>query len=161
MNHFYDKKNQEDHELNSEKITEALSKIESDFELKPTIAQLGKLTGLHRNTLRNREWPVRELERIRTSRQSNSTNKEPSEPTGGGSFESLKMEAAYWFAKVLDLEKRVSQTTESLKYMTESRDFYAKNYEEEKARNKILSDQNERLVDLINIRDLKSDETIS
>ena len=60
----FDKKNAEDFFKVSKAIQEALEMIRSDVRLKPTQAALSKLSGVHRNILRNRKWPLEELDRI-------------------------------------------------------------------------------------------------
>ena len=63
-NQAYDLKNTENYEANTLKINNALLQIEHNPKLKATIAQLCKLTGIHRNTIRNRFEPIEKLKEM-------------------------------------------------------------------------------------------------
>jgi len=68
-NQAYDQKNSEDYEMNTLSINKALLEIEQDPKLKATIAQLSKMTGIHRNTITNRDWPIQKLKEIKDKRK--------------------------------------------------------------------------------------------
>lgn len=68
-NQAYDQKNSEDYETNTLSINKALLEIEQDPKLKATIAQLSKMTGIHRNTITNRDWPIQKLREIKDKRK--------------------------------------------------------------------------------------------
>jgi len=56
-------------------ILDALAKLEDQTargKLKPTVASIEKLTGLSRNTIRNRSWALRRLKEIKTKLKSHS-----------------------------------------------------------------------------------------
>ncbi|WP_420229728.1 hypothetical protein ACOBWA_14150 [Psychrobacter sp. ER1] len=65
----YDQKNSDDYDANTLLLEKALSDIKGNKRLKATVAQLSEMTGIHRNTISNRVWPVQELKQIRDSRK--------------------------------------------------------------------------------------------
>ena len=65
----YDQKNSDDYEANTLSLKKALSDIKGNKTLKATIAQLSEMTGIHRNTISNRVWPVQKLKQIREARK--------------------------------------------------------------------------------------------
>lgn len=60
-NRDYGQKNSSSFEAVTSILNNALIDIENDKKLKPTTAQLSKMTGIHRNTISNRVWPVQKL----------------------------------------------------------------------------------------------------
>ncbi|MEF1280572.1 hypothetical protein QTO05_15735, partial [Vibrio fortis] len=68
MTDSYNESNQNDSDEYTKVINAALYKIESNPGLKPTIAQIVKMTGLHRNTISNRGWPSAKLKEIKAER---------------------------------------------------------------------------------------------
>ena len=65
----YNQKNSEDYEENTLTLNNALLEIEGNKNLKATVAQLSKMTGIHRNTITNRSWPVQKLKQIKEKRK--------------------------------------------------------------------------------------------
>ena len=64
-NEAYDQKNNDDYEAITSALNIALIDLQNNKKLKPTIAQLSKMTGIHRNTITNRGWPVQKLNQIK------------------------------------------------------------------------------------------------
>jgi len=124
----YDEVNQKDFDDNTDKINEALEKIERDNSLKPTIATLSTLTGFHRNTLRNRGWPVdrinklkdrnTELKKIELS-EKKVVKKELIEK-----LDDAVKEIAFWFKKYKDLERDYLQMDIQKNRFRESQNHY-------------------------------------
>ena len=61
----FDSRNKLDFEKNTEQLAEGILQIASDKSLKPTVAELSRITGIHRNTIRMRGWPMEKLEAIK------------------------------------------------------------------------------------------------
>ena len=61
----FDAKNKLDYDRNTELLAQGLMQIASDPNLKPTMAELSRITGIHRNTIRQRDFPAQRLEAIK------------------------------------------------------------------------------------------------
>ena len=57
-NEAYDQKNNDDYEAITSALNIALIDLQNNKKLKPTIAQLSKMTGIHRNTMSYAEETV-------------------------------------------------------------------------------------------------------
>lgn len=68
-NEAYDQKNNDDYEAITSALNIALIDLQNNKKLKPTIAQLSKMTGIHRNTITNRGWPVQKLNQLKDIRK--------------------------------------------------------------------------------------------
>ncbi|HEC73468.1 MAG TPA: hypothetical protein ENI26_03740 [Methylophaga aminisulfidivorans] len=138
MSEAYDKKNQLDYDNNTQKINEALIQIRNNKELKPTISQLTKLTGIHRNTISNRVEPVQELRKIKQHREEEAQKSKEKKLTKEDplsllerEIKAVRIEALYWFNKFLSMEKDFEQVNKRFDAMTKSRDHYKELYESE------------------------------
>ena len=65
----FDVSNKIDFDRNTEALTQGLLRIAADKELKVTVAELSRITGIHRNTIRQRGWPLDRLEAIKDNRR--------------------------------------------------------------------------------------------
>lgn len=69
----FDERNQQDFMLVTKRIQDALEKMTQDRRIKRTEVNLAKLASCSRGTLRNRQWPMEQLqklkEEIRTAKQ--------------------------------------------------------------------------------------------
>lgn len=65
----FEGRNREDFDQNTEALSMALQAIASDKKLKATISELSRVSGIHRNTIRNRRWPSERLEAIKEQRK--------------------------------------------------------------------------------------------
>lgn len=61
----YDERNQQDFMLITGRILDALKAMSDDRRLKRTEANLAKLAKCSRGTLRNRKWPISQLEKLK------------------------------------------------------------------------------------------------
>jgi DNA repair exonuclease SbcCD ATPase subunit len=153
----FEEKNQEDYEENSILINECIHKIKGDLELKPTLSQLAKLTGMHRNTLSNRVWPKQQLDEIKLEREREKKNDTVEKVSKKDQFRVLedkldkaKLELIHWFTKTRDLQDSKTQLEANLQRMTEARDTYRDKLESERKKAKSLESEVERLSDLLN-----------
>lgn len=65
----FDNKNQPDFDKNTELLAQGIMQIACDKSLKPTAAELSRITGIHRNSIRQRRWPLERLEAIKDNRR--------------------------------------------------------------------------------------------
>ena len=145
----YDEKNSKDYEKNTLALNDALLKIENDKKLKATIAKLSEMTGVHRNTITNRGWPIQKLNKIKDSRKiEEKSRKEQISLNNSNIKESLekklnqaRCEVVYWFNGYQDMKRFFEHSDKRLQKMRESRDYYKTLYETE--RNSLLEAKQE------------------
>lgn len=145
----YDEKNSKDYEQNTLALNDALLKIENDKKLKATIAKLSEMTGVHRNTITNRGWPIQKLNKIKDSRKiEEKSRKEKISLNNSNIKESLekklnqaRCEVVYWFNEYQDRKRFFEHSDKRLQKMRESRDYYKTLYETE--RNSLLEAKQE------------------
>jgi hypothetical protein len=149
----YEAKNKQDYDDNTDKIYAALDKIKTNKRYKATISQLVELTGIHRNTLRDREFPKERLEEI--SRERKVREKLDEEPKKNAlkeletQLDNAKTELILWFSQHQTMEADLSQM--EMKYLREKEalDFYKRELEKERNNNKIKQTEIARLTDLL------------
>lgn len=61
----FDERNQQDFMLVTKRIQDALEQMANDCRLKRTETNLAKLAGCSRGTLRNRQWPMEQLQKLK------------------------------------------------------------------------------------------------
>ncbi|HAS6505046.1 MULTISPECIES: hypothetical protein [Vibrio harveyi group] len=151
----FDDRNLRDFEENTEALVKAIDKIKSSSHLPATIAQLSKLTGMHRNAISKRLWPRVKLKEIKNARAVN--NKLDSVPRKlddpvkvlEEKLEHAKHELTYWFNKSLDNEKRVKQLEINLQRMSLAREDYEKMLKQERQKTNELTKQLNIMRDLL------------
>lgn len=156
----YDQKNSEDYEVNTAELNDALDKIESNKKLKATITELSKMTGIHRNTISNRIWPVKRLKKIKEARnkfeqehqQLKSQNHNDVQNQLETKFESAKKEIVYWFNEFQDMKRFYEHSDKRFQKMRESRDHYKELYERERKLLLATQQEAEQLRDLLELR---------
>lgn len=156
----YDQKNQEDFEKNSELLTKALLEIQNSKKFKATISQLSKMTGMHRNTISSRMWPVQKLKEIKESRAEEFKKKEERERRNSVDKKALleeqldqaRKEVIYWFNESEDNKRFYEHSDKRFRQMRDARDHYKNLYETEKK--KLLATEQElgRLRALLELR---------
>ena len=128
----YDQKNHDDYEANTLSLKKALSDIKGNKQLKATIAQLSEMTGIHRNTISNRVWPVQKLKQIRETRKTEEKSHEEqvrlSTTDVRNALEAklsrAQNETVYWFNEYQDMKRIAQHSDKRLQKMRESRDYY-------------------------------------
>lgn len=128
----YDRKNHDDYEANTLSLKKALSDIKGNKKLKATIAQLSEMTGIHRNTISNRVWPVQKLKQIREARKTEEKSHEKqvrlSTTDVRNALEAklsrAQNETVYWFNEYQDMKRIAQHSDKRLQKMRESRDYY-------------------------------------
>lgn len=135
-NQAYDQKNSEDYEMNTLSINKALLEIEQDPKLKATIAQLSKMTGIHRNTITNRDWPIQKLKEIKNKRklkdEESKNHMVVNEISLGEKLVLTQNEVIYWFNQYQDIKLSFENTNNQLKKLKESNNYYREMYEKHK-----------------------------
>ncbi|EHH1226750.1 hypothetical protein J7G27_003032 [Vibrio vulnificus] len=154
MKNAYDQKNKDDYERYTALILEKIDEIDSNTRLKPTISQLAKLTGIHRNTLRDRQWPKSKLEEIKSKRAvvegTYANHKYENAKLLETKNELLQTEIVHWFTKCKELETSNEQILVNLKAMSESKELYERLYREEKQKFATLQAEIDQLKKLLN-----------
>ncbi|EOV1983749.1 TPA: hypothetical protein ACMDQL_003219 [Vibrio parahaemolyticus] len=151
----FDDRNLRDFEENTEALVKAIDKIKSSSHLPATIAQLSKLTGMHRNAISKRLWPRVKLKEIKNARavknKLDSVPRKLDDPVKvlEEKLEHAKHELTYWFNKSLDNEKRVKQLEINLQRMSLAREDYEKMLKQERQKTNELTKQLNIMRDLL------------
>lgn len=129
----FDSRNKLDFEKNTEQLAEGILQIASDKSLKPTVAELSRITGIHRNTIRMRGWPMEKLEAIKESRlvevmvqKVKAEKKQDPKTILMQRLEKSRLEVLYWFNRYRDVESSYATLDKRLTSVIESRDYYVK-----------------------------------
>ncbi len=162
----YNQKNSEDYEENTLTLNNALLEIEGNKNLKATVAQLSKMTGIHRNTITNRSWPVQKLKQIKEKRKveeksrEEKANQNTSDPKNAleDKLNQTRNEVIYWFNEYQDMKRFFEHSNTRFEKMRESRDHYKMLYETD--RNSLFNAEQEieRLKKLLELRGISSDQ---
>ena len=128
----YDQKNSDDYDANTLLLEKALSDIKGNKRLKATVAQLSEMTGIHRNTISNRVWPVQELKQIRDSRKTEEKSRKEQVRLSTKDVKNAleaklsraQSEVIYWFNEYQDIKRVAEHSDKRLQKMRESRDYY-------------------------------------
>lgn len=128
----YDQKNSDDYDANTLLLEKALSDIKGNKRLKATVAQLSEMTGIHRNTISNRVWPVQELKQIRDSRKTEDKSRKEQVRLSTANVKNAleaklsrtQSEVIYWFNEYQDVKRVAEHSDKRLQKMRESRDYY-------------------------------------
>ena len=160
-NQAYDQKNSENYEMNTLSINKALLEIEQDPKLKATIAQLSKMTGIHRNTITNRDWPIHKLKEIKDKRKlKNEESKNHmvvNEISLGEKLVLTQNEVIYWFNQYQDIKLSFENTNNQLKKLKESNDYYREMYEKHKKQVVLAELEINRLKELLDTKGINSE----
>ncbi|GAA77191.1 hypothetical protein P20480_3684 [Pseudoalteromonas sp. BSi20480] len=156
----YDQKNSDNFEANTKSIKCALEKIKSNKKLKATVTQIAEMTGMHRNAISNRGWPVTELKKIKDSRKLKKHKEEKLERENANdtkvaleqSLHLTREEVVYWFNEYQNMKRFFEHSDKRFQKMRESRDHYKELYERER-KSLLESEQEvERLKELLELR---------
>ncbi|MGR5151215.1 hypothetical protein [Photobacterium swingsii] len=149
----YDEKNKADYDAYTDKISIAQEKISSNAALSPTIAELSRLTGIHRNTLSKRGVQER-LDEIKEERKEQAEKKKAKKKDAVKVLEeqlvAAQEEVAFWFNKWNLTECDLRQLSIKHNRKVEALDWHKKELSAE--REKCLALQQE----LNNLKDLLS-----
>lgn len=152
MTNTYDEANQQEFDEHTKAINAALYKIESNPDLKPTIAQVVKLTGLHRNTISNRGWPSTRLHEIKEDRHQQKLKSKQDAKHQQDVNELLEQalnELLYWHHLASEKEEEISSLRRLLSLKSESMEFYKSETSSLRLKNQELVAEHNRLRDLL------------
>lgn len=140
----FNQKNKEDFDRYSEMLSQSLLDIAGNISLKATVAELSRLTGIHRNTIRQRVWPLERLESIKESRRlevlrQQVSKKNPVDPVVllTEKLEAARVEVLHWFTQAKSAEDEARVNEKKYENMVGSRDTFKS----------LLADANKRLLD--------------
>lgn len=165
-NQTYDQKNKEDFEANTLTLNNALREIKSNKKLKATVAQLSEMTGIHRNTITNRAWPVQTLKQIKKDRkiekelheeQANQNTKDTKRSLEE-KLQQTQNEVVYWFNEYKDMKRYFEHSHQRFEKMRESRDHYKMLYETDRESLFNAEQEVERLKELLKLKGMSSDQ---
>jgi len=157
MSQSYDDKNSEDYSKYTELIHAAIDNIAKKMNLPPSIAQVSKMTGIHRNTIASREWPASRLSDIKKERQGKKEKeKKASKPLDSvrvleDKLDNASKELIYWFNKCEGLVSSYEQLSKNSTLMIQAKDTYQEKYESEAKKVIELKVKIKHLEDLISI----------
>ncbi len=141
--HSFDQKNKDDFDRYSEMLSQALFDIAGNDHLKATVAELSRLTGIHRNTIRQRVWPLARLESIKENRRleilrQQVSKKKPVDPVVflTEKLEAARVEVLHWFTQAKNAEDESRVNEQKYVNMVGSRDTFQN----------LLADANKRLL---------------
>ncbi|APU32389.1 hypothetical protein UYA_22640 [Ectopseudomonas alcaliphila JAB1] len=154
----FEGRNREDFDQNTEALSMALQAIASDKKLKATISELSRVSGIHRNTIRNRRWPSERLEAIKEQRKLEELrlklNKEKrQDPVSvlAEKLEKSRLEVVYWFNQRNELEQTARALEIRSGNLEKNRDFYLKQSEAGQLEIKKLKLEIEKLKEVISV----------
>lgn len=161
----FDSKNQEEFDQNTEALSKALLAIASDKKLKTTISELSRITGIHRNTIRNRQWPAQRLEAIKEQRSLEEISRKLKQEKRQDpvsvlteKLEKSRLEVVYWFNKRNEAEETVHSFEVRLNNLRDSRDLYLQLSERAQLEITDLKREVERLKGVISILESERSE---
>ena len=155
MSNPFDIKNQRTFDENTQKLVAAIDKINNTPSLPATIAELSRLTGLHRNAISNRGWPNQKLKLIKEKRviqrqaEAKPTINQNPIKVLEEKLDNSKNELVYWFNKNLDNEKQIKQLKINLERMSFARNDYEAMLKNEREKTMELTKQLTIMRDLL------------
>lgn len=127
----FDQRNKQDFEKITQILLVGVQSIRSDSSLRATIAELARLTGVHRNTISQRGWPQEQLDdikeqrrRVFAARQLKVATREDPVSILTDKLEKSRLEVIYWFRQAKDAEDRFFSKERESKNLMESKNFY-------------------------------------
>ncbi|QOI07294.1 MULTISPECIES: hypothetical protein [Pseudomonas syringae group genomosp. 2] len=154
----FDDKNKLDFDKNTELLAQGIMQIASDKSLKPTAAELGRITGIHRNTIRQRRWPLERLEAIKDTRRMEvlaqrvkTEKKQDPKTILMQRLEKSRLEVLYWFNRFQEAESSFASIDKRLSTVRESRDYYVQVTEEQRSTIKQQETEIQKLRDALQL----------
>jgi hypothetical protein len=154
----FESRNKEDFDQNTEALSKALQAIASDKKLKATISELSRISGIHRNTIRNRRWPSERLEAIKEQRKLEELRiklkkEKRQDPVSvlAEKLEKSRLEVVYWFNQRNELEQTARALEVRSGNLEKNRDFYLKQSEAGQLEIKKLKLEIEKLKEVISV----------
>ena len=153
----YDEKNQQDYDDVTKRLNQALTEIEKNPKLPATQTEVARLSGVHRNTVRDREFPKTKLEDIKKSRKEKALQEKLNSRSKVDFLteerDKLATEVIHWFSQYLQAKQESDDFNRQLDRQIEASEYYKKEFEKQKEEIQALRFKNEQLSDLL--RDIK------
>lgn len=161
INQAYDQKNRIDYDMYTATIKTALNTIKQDKDLKASIAQISKMTGIHRNTISSREWVRNALKKIKEDRITEDQLHDKQMRVRKESLEEklthAQNEVIYWFGMYQETKNFFENTNQQLKNIKTSRDYYESLYKTSQKSLLAAEQEIERLKNLLEQRGIHLD----
>lgn len=161
----FDTKNQEDFDRNTETLTNGLMQIAGSVKLKPTVAELSRISGIHRNTIRQRIWPGQRLLAIKESRAVEELRKKLAKEKKADpltvltdKLQASRLEVLHWFNYSNALSEKRMKLKEELAIQLDSKAFYVKRVGELNQKNQGLQAEIDRLRGVIDVLESSQSE---
>jgi len=149
----YEKQNKQDFDDYTDRIHAALDEIEKNRNLKATLTQVFELTGIHRNTLRERDFPNRRLLEVKKKRKvEDELDKKPKKnqlQELESQLDNAKNELIYWFSKHETIEAELSQMEMKFLREKDALEFYKNALQTERDKSQKYQTEVDRLKDLL------------
>ncbi|CDG76835.1 hypothetical protein ANICBIBUN_05220, partial [Acinetobacter nosocomialis 28F] len=120
-----------------------------------------QMTGIHRNTITNRDWPIHKLKEIKDKRKlKNEESKNHmvvNEISLGEKLVLTQNEVIYWFNQYQDIKLSFENTNNQLKKLKESNDYYREMYEKHKKQVVLAELEINRLKELLDTKGINSE----
>ncbi|MDN4503827.1 hypothetical protein QX776_15555 [Alteromonadaceae bacterium BrNp21-10] len=153
----YDEKNTKDYDDNTIKLNDALEKISKNSDLPATQKEVARISGIHRNTVSEREFPAIRLKEIKKQRKEQEQQEQQDIKSKVEELteerDNIAKEVVYWFSEFTKANKDRDDLELQLRRQIENTDFYKTEFEKQKEKIKTLQDKNEQLKELL--RDVK------
>lgn len=152
----YDEKNQLDYDEYTRRLNNALDEISKNTNLKATIKEVARLSGVGRNTVADRGFPKERLKEIKDQRKRKTLDDKKQKRTEleiiTEERDKLATEVVLWFSKYSKAKRDSDSYEIQLKRALESGEFYKREFDRQKNLINALEAKNEQLNELI--RDL-------
>lgn len=153
----YDEKNQKDYDDITKRLNDALDTISGNLNLPATQQEVAKQSGVHRNTVRDREFPATRLKKIKKQRKEDEDNNKKKTRSENEQLkeerDKIAKEAVHWFSEFVRAKEDKDSFERQLQRSIENADFYKREFNKQKELIKALEAKNEQLTDLL--RDIK------
>ena len=119
------------------------------------------MTGIHRNTITNRDWPIQKLKEIKDKRklkdEESKNHMVVNEISLGEKLVLTQNEVIYWFNQYQDIKLSFENTNNQLKKLKESNDYYREMYEKHKKQVVLAELEINRLKELLDTKGINSE----
>ncbi len=153
----YDEKNKQEFDDVTERINEALIRMQNDSSIKCSTSTLAKLASVHRNTINNRVWPLERVKAIKEARKAEIAEKRKNvidvDPTAElkENISKCLKEILYWYEKSNEYKLLYESMNVQFVNMSKSRDLYRDQVDKLQAELEKSKAETSRITDLLNM----------
>lgn len=153
----YDERNNKDYDDITKRLNDALDTISGNPNLPATQQEVAKQSGVHRNTVRDREFPATRLKKIKKQRKEDEDKKKKETRSENEQLkeerDKIAKEVVHWFSEFVKAKEDKDSFERQLQRSIENAEYYKQEFNKQKEKIKALEAKNEQLKDLL--RDLK------